>query len=100
MDAPQHKLLVLEETTLTAMANDARFAQAFPFLKGLRQVPQKRCGMCGTANRVRAGSFQTAKQTLAALGPDQKLVLKKLLNAKNARVIYRRGDGKMIALTF
>lgn len=101
MAQPLNTLVTIQEGTLAAMAADKRFLQEFPFLASLKQVPRRRgCGRCGSGAGVRADVFQAAKQVLAGLDSSKKQVLKRLLNAKGVRIIYRNANNQNIQLTF
>lgn len=98
---PKHKLKVIEDSTLTAMANNQRFLSVFPFLKSLQKTPKKpKCGRCGSKNNRRANAYTSAKRALAGMGPVQKRKLKELLNAEKVRIIFRNERNKASELTF
>jgi hypothetical protein len=98
---PKHKLVVIEDGTLTSMANNKKYLVHFPFLKSLQTAPKKsRCGKCGSGNQRRATVFTAAKTTLAGMGSAKKNKLKELLNAERVRVIYRNTKNKLTELTF
>ena len=98
---PKHKMSVIEDGTLTSMANNKKILAAFPFLKSLQKAPKKpKCGKCGSGNQRRATVFTAAKRTLAGMGSAQKRKLKELLNTEQVRIIYRNERNKPVELTF
>jgi hypothetical protein len=95
-----HKLLVLQDTTLTAMASQPRFTKQFPWLSSLSDAPKKKRGSCcGSNNGRRAVVFTAAKQRIAGMGAAQKNKMKQLLNTEKIRIVYRVGR-KVQQLTF
>ena len=99
----QHHLLVIEDSVLQGMLGNEAILRALPFLAQLRNAPRKTgCGHCGggAAQRARSGAYQQAKQAIAALGSDKKAELKRLLNTRQLRVLFRAQDGRVISLTF
>jgi len=100
--AYRHKLYVLEEGALTALANSDEFVKEFPFLKGLRAVSKNKgggCSSCSSPAPQRATVFSAAKMTIAHMGQDAKRKLKQMLSAKHVRVVYLQGN-KPVQLTF
>jgi len=97
---PRHKLYVLEEGALTALASDEKFLKEFPFLRSLKSVPKAGCGTCGGSNNQRASAYTSAKAAIAGMGQDKKRKLKQMLSAKHVRVVYTTGSGKPTQLTF
>lgn len=104
---PANHLIYLEDSTLVRMANDARFAEPFPWLLAVQQAQAqaqpRTCGSCGRRQAAAAGAdaFAQARLTIAQLPDAQKIQLKQLLDTQQLRVIYRRPtDGAMIKLTF
>ena len=99
-----HTLLVISDNTIRNMAKQARFLKEFPFLKSLanaERAPSRTsgCGGCRKGNLRVSEIFGAAKRTLAALPPVKKGMLKKLLGAKQVRVVYKHGK-KTTSLTF
>lgn len=98
-----HKLVIIQDGSLNAMARDGRYQSAFPFLRQLLSIQRARggCGACGgSSNTARISAFQAAKQELAGQSPAKKAELKRLLNAEQVRIVYRNAAGKLISLTF
>ena len=104
MSPVQHNIIVLEDSMLTGMLGNAAIVRALPILRLLNQVPKKRqgCGRCGggASMNARAIVMQQIKQAIAGLPPDRKVELKRLLNTRQLRIVYRRTDGRVISLTF
>lgn len=100
---PVKKLVVLEESFLASLANQASFLQEFPFLTTLKSLAPKKggCGGCKARkqNNARAQAFTAVKASIASMGDDQKRKLKSMLNAKQVRVSYKQGT-KIIQHTF
>lgn len=99
-----HTLLVISDNTIRNMARQDRFLKEFPFLKSLANAekpPERKagCGSCRKGNIRVSEIFGAAKRTLAALPSSKKGTLKKLLGAKQVRVIYKHGK-KTTSLTF
>jgi len=98
---PLRKLVIIEENLLLSMANNPVLVKEFDFLKPLvgQQAARQGCGGCGNATPQRATVLTAAKQAIANMGDDRKRQLKKLLNAKQARVTYKMGN-RIIERTF
>lgn len=95
-------LLVLQDQHIRSMASQDRFLKEFPFLRSLdraEKAPRRGCGGCRRSNIRVSEIFAAAKRTLAALPPAKKAILKKLLGAKQVRVVYKAGT-KVKSLTF
>ena len=101
--APQ-QLLVLEDSTLAAMANNDALVRTVPTLVVLRQAPAVRrgCRSCGggVAARQRQNLYQQVKAQIASLPVEKKLELKRQLNARRLRVIFRSSNNHTTSLTF
>jgi len=100
---PQTKLLILENSTLDVLAGRSDVLQILPFLRSLKQAPQKRkCGSCGgnAGSRVRADTYAAAKRTIGGLPQASKQALKRALNTSGIRVVYRDEKNRVIQLTF
>lgn len=100
---PERKLVNIEEGMLVQMANNQAILKEFPFLKSLQSfnVAKTSCNTCsgGRNGGQKAIVFTSAKQTLASMGNDKKLKLKKLLNAQKIRIRYKQG-ARIIEQTF
>lgn len=101
----KRNMVVLEDSTLTAMSLDTVMVKEFPFLttlgKAVRKGPgKKRCGSCNRASNERDSLLGQIKLTIAGLSGEKKRQLKELLNTKSARVTYKNASGKVIQLTF
>lgn len=83
--------------TVRNMMNDPRFLQQLPFLRRIKQASQKRKKGCGCGRKTKPSSSQPdleqAKRKLANMGPGQKAALKKLMQADQIRIPYRKSIG-------
>lgn len=80
------------------MMQDTRFLQQFPFLRKIKQAGLRaRKRGCGCGRKTRPGppkpDLELAKRRLANMGPGQKVKLKRLLEAKQVSIPYRRTAG-------
>ena len=98
---PLNPQVTIQESTLAAMACDQRFLVEFPFLSELKRAPRKRgCGGCGAKAGVRSDVYQTVKAKLATMDSTRKQTLKRLLNTKGVRIVFRDAKNQTIQLTF
>lgn len=99
---PLKKLVIIEESTIAAMASDTQFVKEFPFLASIARVRVARggCGKCGQASKARAMMFGAAKRAIAGLDGTKKRRLKELLGTGKARVRFRSSAGHETELTF
>ena len=97
------KLLLIEESTLIAMASNPSIVKEFPFLNGLKTTPATpKAGGCGRCNQKagrRISVVNGIKQSLLAMGAEKKQRLKKLLNAEKVKIRVATG-GKITEFTF
>lgn len=107
METPPNeaKLLVLEDQTLTRLADHPELQKLVPSLRRVREV-RDRMGAAGCTscarNRLRAelvAGLQAAKAAIAGLPPDSKIRLREVLGARRVRLVYRDG-AKIRELTF
>ena len=100
-DGTQHKLVVIQDGTLINMASNPTFVKEFPFLKSLANLAKKKvgCGTCG-GGQIRTEPLQAAKRTIAGLPASKKAILKKMLNTRSARVLFKKPEGGVVSLTF
>jgi hypothetical protein len=97
-----HKLLVLEESVIKAMATNPNFVREFPFLRSVaRGAVGKRtgCGSCNKRANVRVQTINAAKQQIVSMGKEKKARLKKLLRSEKVRVRLA-ANGKVTEYTF
>src|SRR5262245_40870485 len=101
---PANKLVQIDESRLTSMANNELFRSEFPFLSTLQGAAAARkkagCRKCKKSNVNTGDKFSAAKAAIAGMGDAAKRRLKELLDTKHARVVYRNAAGKVIQLTF
>lgn len=100
----KHKLLVLEESMISAILRDARFLEMVPCLAApARKFTQTatQCGSCtSTRNTNRREVLQEARACLISMGDKQRHRFKHLLRAEKVRLIYYNDRGKRTELTF
>ena len=97
----RHRMVVLQEASLSAMARDPRMVAEFPFLKPLAKMTRGGCGRCRkTANRARAQQFRTVKAAFAVLPETRKKRLKSMLGAERVRIINQDAAGRAVTITF
>jgi len=97
-------LVVIEDSTIFAMLNDVKFTSEIPCLQNKIEIFKAGptpCGSCVQKRKNRQRQEMAALKTcLANLSVDKKAILKKLLDAKKARIVYTRPDGELVQLTF
>jgi hypothetical protein len=92
-------LLILTDSVIAALATNptivANFGECFGNLR-----PSRDCGRpCGKQARLRADDYAVVKGCIAGLAPKRMLLLKRLLDARQVRVKFRRGASDVV-LTF
>lgn len=94
-------LLIIEESVLTAMANNPNFIKEFGFLAGLKQIIKSRssCNKCNGNIARRVMLVNAAKQSLTTMGNEKKRRLKELLKAEKVRIRVQ-ANGKITEYTF
>lgn len=97
------KLLIVEESTLVAMASNPNLVKEFPFLSGLNSTPATPktggCGRCSQKASRRISVVNGIKQSLIAMGAEKKQRLKKLLNTEKIKIRVA-SNGKITEYTF
>jgi hypothetical protein len=97
------KLLIIEESTLAALASNPTIVQEFPFLSGLNATPAAPktggCNKCSQKGNRRIAVVSGIKQSLIALGAEKKQKLKKLLNAEKVKIRVAN-NGRITEYTF
>lgn len=97
-------LVVIEDGTILGMINDTAFESAIPCLSGKRDIFKHEvihCGSCAAKRRSRQrNTMAQIKSCLAALSPDKRAELKRLLNTKQVRVTFTNASGQVVQLTF
>jgi hypothetical protein len=97
-----HKLLLIDESVLRAMAGNPTFLKEFTFLAGLNVVtPQGKssCGGCARKAAMRINKANAIKSSLVAMGVEKKQRLKKMLNAEKVRIKVSQ-SGRVTEYTF
>ncbi len=98
-DTALAQLRVIEDATINSMLRDQRFLKTAAV--AVTQAAPGKCGKCGAKNRaVTSTHYAEIKRAIASLPSDRKALLKQMLGAKQARVIYRGHDNKTIRSTF
>jgi hypothetical protein len=98
------ELVVIEDSTIQMMLADQRYLTAFPCLAKASSTLQKYKPGCGTCQRKvktsRTKAILSAKRCLASLAGSKKLELKKLLGARQVRIIVVKENGTTAKYTF
>ena len=97
-------LVVIDDNILRSMINDQRYLASFPCLQGGKKafttLPQ-RCNRCAKKQRkARNEALEQLRGCIANLDGVSRTTLKKMLKTKKVRIVYKRGGGKRIQLTF
>lgn len=97
-------LVILEESTILSLINDAGFAATIPCLANKKDVfkpSSTTCGMCRRKREQRLRQEMAAiKSCLAGLSAEAKTALKKKLGAEKVRILYTNLAGQVVQLTF
>lgn len=97
-------LVTIEDSTILAMLRDPRYSAAIPCLFNKETVfkpSNVSCGACARKRQERQrAEMAKIKSCLAALSPEKKNELKKLMNATKIRVTYVNVSGQVVQLTF
>lgn len=93
MSTPNRRLVVLENSTVDAMAADPSFADAFPCLRAVREAPAAApgCRKCGRASGKDAAVYNAAKSCLATMPQADRDRLKAKMGASTIRVVTPQG---------
>lgn len=99
-----NNLVTIEDSTILSMLRDSAYAQTIPCLFNKAAVfsPSNiNCGACARKRQERQRSeMAKIKSCLAALSPEKKNELKRLMNAAKIRVTYVNSGGQVVQLTF
>lgn len=93
-----HKLRVIEDKDILAMARNSQFTSRFPFLKNALNSANKPAAQCGTCSGSRTvvkkniRNLNDVKVMLAKLPREKKSQLKALLDTKEGRIVFRDGN--------
>lgn len=97
-------LVVIEDSTILSMLNDANFVSQIPCLQNKIEIFRQGNAGCGACARKRQQNQRKEMAALKAcignLSADKKAALKQLLNAQKVRVAFARPDGEIVQLTF
>lgn len=98
LQASRKDLVVLEDSMLNAILADPRYVAAIPCLQTGKQsldTVDKRCGRCNRKRKtLRAEAFMQLRSCIAGLRGEQASAFKKLLKAKQVRVLQPAGKGQ------
>lgn len=96
-----HKLLIIEESVLVAMAGNPNFTKEFTFLAPLAKATKAStgCGRCNRRASKRATLINGLKLSLVSMGAEKKKRLKQLLNADKVRIRVAQ-EGQVKEYTF
>ena len=99
-------LLVIEDSSIKAMMSDPRIATLLPCLNtAQRQMDstkrgQKNCQRCkGEKKQIVADAMNQAKTCIRSLKGGKLTKLKKVLGARQLRVVARNGSGQRVKYT-
>lgn len=97
------ELVVIEDSTISAMVRDARFS-GISCLVNQTEVIAPTTSSCGACARKKLEAQRAAltriKTCLSGLSPEKKNELKTLLKAKNVRVVFTTATGQVSSVTF
>jgi hypothetical protein len=97
-------LIVIEDSTIQMMLSDQRYLTAFPCLAKTAATMQKfkpGCGVCQRKVKTsRTKAMLIAKRCLASLPGSKKTELKKLLGARQIRIIVVKENGTTAKYTY
>ncbi len=99
------KIVVIEDSTITALLSNTALAQALPGLKtaGAAKAAatgKPGCTPCQAKARLKAVNYSQVKKAIGTLTSDQRKKLKEHLGADKVRVTFKNDQGKMVQLTF
>jgi hypothetical protein len=97
-------MVVIEDSTIVSMVNDARFNQAIPCLINQSGSVIPAATGCGSCARKRAEGARQAirrvKECLAGMSSEKKTELKQLLGAQQVKVVFANATGQITTITF
>lgn len=97
-------LVVIEDSTILTMLNDARFVAEIPCLRNKIEIFRQGSSPCGECQRKRHAKqrqeMAALKTCIGNLSAEKKVTLKQLLDAKKARIVFVKPDGEVVQLTF
>ena len=99
-----NELVVLEESVILSLINDAGFASTVPCLAHKKEIFKPSATTCGTCKRKREQRLRqemaAIKACLAGLSTEAKTALKQKLGAAKVRILYTNLAGQVTQLTF
>jgi hypothetical protein len=102
-NAPIRNVIVIENSTIDALAGNEAFRREFPGLAGIvrpRPIVVGKCGRCRKRQKATLAEYRAFKNTLAALGPEDKIRFKQFLGCKQVRVVHVNPANRVIDRTF
>jgi hypothetical protein len=96
--------VVIEDSTILAMASDPKFTEAIPCLANQRAAltpANTGCGSCARRrNEAQKAALSNIKSCLASLSAEQQTTLKTLLDATKIKVVFASVTGQISYVTF
>jgi hypothetical protein len=97
-------MVVIEDSTILAMASDQKFTDAIPCLankKAALTPANTGCGSCARRrNEAQKAALSGIKSCLASLPADQQAALKTLLDTSKVKVVFASASGQISYVTF
>ena len=103
LEVIMHEIVVIEDSLIVSMVQNPAFA-GIPCLVNQADDVMPSPSSCGTCARKKLekqrAAFARIKTCLSGLSVEKKDELKKLLNAKHLRVVFRTATGQTSIVTF
>lgn len=98
------KMAVIEDATIARMVSESQFA-VIPCLANKKDILLSGggggCGSCAKARAERQKqALSEIKSCLAAMGPEDRIKLKQLLNAEQVRIVSVSHAGQVLTTTY
>jgi len=99
-------LVIIDNTTLAAMVGNQQYRDLIPCLQdtanAVARPRGRRCGSCSSrsAKESQTKLLDRARNCLRELPTDKRNAVKKLLNTRKYRLIYRNNAGIMVKMTY
>jgi hypothetical protein len=98
------ELVIIEDSTIAAMANDEKFTTVIPCLFNQKAALAAANTTCGACARRKAAAQREAlaaiKSCLVALSAEKKAELKELLGTKQVTIVQSSATGQVSQITF
>lgn len=95
--------VTITDSLVTQMIASPKFRKEFPFLATAYlklKAGVKSCGKCGRKRKTNQADLSALRATLASMGNNKKLKLKKMLGADQVIVAVQKGRGKVRRVKF